>query len=126
MELTSPELRRASSVQSQRAEQLLKLKGVQGVGIAASSDRPGEAALTIFVIRGSLHDSIPAVLDGVRTQVRESSRFHLGSGSMSSRSRSCNASVKSQSGEYGQKVNHEEQYIHSHRLDESLPYNAQK
>jgi len=90
-ELTSPELRRASSVQSQRVEQLLKLKGVQGVGIAASFDRPGEAA----------------------------SRFHLVSGSMSSRSRRCNAPVKSQ-------VNHEEQYIHSHRLDESLPHNVQK
>jgi hypothetical protein len=126
VELTSAELRRASSVQSQRVEQLLKLKGVQGVGIGASSDRPGEAALTIFVIRGALHDSIPAVLDGVRTKVRESSRFHLGSGSTSSRSRSCNAPVKSQSGEYGQEANHEEQYIHSHRLDESLPRNAQK
>jgi hypothetical protein len=97
VELTSAELRRALSVQSQRVEQLLKLKGVQGIGIGASSDRPGEAALTIFVIRGTLHDSIPAVLDGVRTKVRESSRFHLGSGSTSSRSRSCNAAVKSQS-----------------------------
>jgi len=97
IELTSPELRRASSVQSQRVEQLLKLKGVQGVGIGASSDHPGEAALAIFVIRGTVHDSIPAVLDGVRTKVRESSRFHLGSASMSSRSRSCNAPVKSQS-----------------------------
>jgi len=97
VELTSPELRRASSVQSQRAEQLLKLKGVQGVGIGASSDHPGEAALAIFVIRGTARDSIPAVLDGVRTKVRESSRFHLGSASMSSRSRSCNAPGKSQS-----------------------------
>lgn len=97
VELTSAEFRRALSVQSQRVEQLLKLKGVQGIGIGASSDRPGEAALTIFVIRGTLHDSIPAVLDGVRTKVRESSRFHLGSGSTSSRSRSCNAAVKSQS-----------------------------
>ena len=97
VELTSPELRRASSVQSQRAEQLLKLKGAQGVGIGASSDHPGEAALAIFVIRGTARDSIPAVLDGVRTKVRESSRFHLGSASMSSRSRSCNAPGKSQS-----------------------------
>ena len=90
------ELRRASSVQSQRVEQLLNLKGVQGVGIGASSDHPGEAALTIFAIRGTVHDAIPAVLDGVRTKVRESSRFHLGSSSTSSHSRSCNAPVKSQ------------------------------
>jgi hypothetical protein len=95
--LTAPELRRASSVHSQRVEELLKLRGVQGVGIGASSDHPGEAALIIFMIRGALQESIPAVLDGVRTKVRESSRFHLGSGSMSSRSPSCNAPVKSQS-----------------------------
>ena len=97
VELAAPELRRASSVHSQRVEELLKLRGVQGVGIGASSDHPGEAALVIFMIRGALHDSIPAVLDGVRTKVRESSRFHLGSGSMFSRSRSCNAPVKSRS-----------------------------
>jgi len=52
--------------------------GVQGVGIGASGDSPGEAALMIFLIRGVAHDAIPAVIDGVRTRVRESSPFVAG------------------------------------------------
>jgi hypothetical protein len=51
---------------------------VQGVGVTASIDSPGEAALMIFVIRGVEHAPIPAVVDGLRTRVRESSRFRAG------------------------------------------------
>lgn len=29
----------------------------------------------IFVIRGAAHDTLPATIDGVRTRVRETSRF---------------------------------------------------
>jgi hypothetical protein len=32
----------------------------------------------IFTIRGVPHDPIPAVIDGLRTRVRESSRFRAG------------------------------------------------
>jgi hypothetical protein len=32
----------------------------------------------IFLIRGAAHNPIPAAIDGVRTRVRESSRFHAG------------------------------------------------
>jgi hypothetical protein len=51
------------------------MNGVQGVGIGASSDRAGEAALVVFTIR---HDTIPGVLDGVRITVRESKSIPSG------------------------------------------------
>jgi hypothetical protein len=43
-------------------------------------DAPGEAAIVIFTIRGQAHDPIPPTLDGVRTRVREGSRFRAGYG----------------------------------------------
>jgi hypothetical protein len=48
------------------------------VGIGSSVDSPGEAALMIFTLRGVPQDPIPAVIDGLRTRVRESSRFRAG------------------------------------------------
>jgi hypothetical protein len=54
--------------------------GVQGVGISTSLDAPGEAALMIFLVRGVAHNPIPPVIDGLRTRVRESSRFTAGAG----------------------------------------------
>jgi hypothetical protein len=89
--LTDAELLRASTIKVRHVQQLLRIKGVQGVGIGASSDRPGEAALVIFTVRGVNHDAIPAVLDGVRTKLRESGRFRLGSGTSGSGSGGCKA-----------------------------------
>ena len=66
---------RARSVHAARAADWMKRPGVQGVGITSSVDAPGEAALMIFVIRGEPHDPIPPVIDGLRTRVRETSRF---------------------------------------------------
>jgi hypothetical protein len=87
--LPDAEIARASNVQAQRVRQLLKINGVQGVGIGASSDHVGEAALVIFTVRGVPHDTIPGVLDGVRTKIRESSPFRLGNSSRISRSQGC-------------------------------------
>ena len=72
------EIARAQVVHTAHADSLMKQAGVQGVGIGSSTDSPGEAALMIFVIRGVPHDPIPAVIDGLRTRVRESSRFRAG------------------------------------------------
>jgi hypothetical protein len=58
----------------------MKQPGVQGVGISSSIDSPGEAALMIYLIRGAAHPAIPAVIDELRTRVRESSRFQAGFG----------------------------------------------
>ena len=76
--LSAAELARAKAAHSANVAAWIKQPGVQGFGIASSADSSGEAALMIFVIRGAAHNSIPAVIDGVRTRVRESSRFHAG------------------------------------------------
>ena len=64
----------------QRANEQMSQPGVQGVGISSSLDAPGEAALMIFLVRGVAHSPIPPVIDGLRTRVRESSRFTAVSG----------------------------------------------
>ncbi|HET6930122.1 MAG TPA: hypothetical protein VFI45_07355 [Candidatus Acidoferrum sp.] len=77
-ELQSAEVERAKAVHAAHADELMKEPGVQGVGITSSADAPGEAALMIYLIRGEKHNAIPAVIDGLRTRVRETSRFTAG------------------------------------------------
>jgi hypothetical protein len=72
------ELARAKVVHTAHANTLMKQAGVQGVGITSSADSPGEAALMIFVMRGVARNPLPAVIDGLRTRIRESSRFTAG------------------------------------------------
>lgn len=69
---------RAKAVHAAHVEEWMRKSGVQGFGITSSADAPGEAALMIFLIRGVPHDPIPQVIDGIRTRVRESSRFRAG------------------------------------------------
>jgi hypothetical protein len=77
--VSDTEMARAKVVHTAHVESLMKQAGVQGVGIGSSIDSPGEATLMIFTIRGVPQDPIPAVIDGLRTRVRESSRFRAGS-----------------------------------------------
>jgi hypothetical protein len=79
------EIVRARAVHAKHASSLMGLPGVQGVGIASSADSPGEAALMIFLVRGVSHEPIPPVIDGLRTRIRESSRFQAGSGDRTTR-----------------------------------------
>ena len=74
------QMARAKAVHAAQVDEWMKKSGVQGFGITSSADAPGEAALMIFLIRGAPHDPIPPVIDGVRTRVRESSRFRAGFG----------------------------------------------
>jgi hypothetical protein len=76
--ISNEELQRAKAVHAAHVSELMKQPGVQGVGITSSADAPGEAALMIFVVRGVPRNPIPAVIDGLRTRVRESSRFTAG------------------------------------------------
>ena len=76
--VSDAEIARARVVHTAHVATLRKQAGIQGVGIGSSVDSPGEAALMIFTIRGVPHDPIPAVIDGLRTRVRESSRFRAG------------------------------------------------
>jgi hypothetical protein len=78
--IAEAEMARAKIVHTVHADDLMKKAGVQGVGIGSSADAPGEAALVIFLIRGVAHEPIPPVIDGLRTRVRESSRFRAGFG----------------------------------------------
>ena len=78
--ISDAEVGRAKIVHAAHAEEWMKKAGVQGVGIGSSADAPGEAALVIFLLRGVPHDPIPPVIDGLRTRVRESSRFRAGFG----------------------------------------------
>jgi hypothetical protein len=82
--LTDQEVTRARNVQSAHVTELLKGQGVQGVAITSSADNPSEAALLVLVVKGSKHDAIPAVIDGLRTRIQESSVFHSGSRSQNS------------------------------------------
>jgi len=76
--LDETELERAKAVHAAHVDEWMKQPGVQGVGITSSADAPGEAALMIYLVRGEKHNAIPAVIDGVRTRVRETSRFTAG------------------------------------------------
>jgi len=76
--VSDAEMARAKVVHSAHVDALMKQAGVQGVGIGSSVDSPGDAALMIFTIQGAPQDPIPAVIDGLRTRVRESTRFRAG------------------------------------------------
>lgn len=78
--ISEAEVARAEAVRAAHTDELMKMAGVQGVGITSSVDSPGEAALMIYLIRGASHPAIPPVIDGLRTRVRESSRFRAGFG----------------------------------------------
>jgi hypothetical protein len=78
--ISQAEYLRAMAVHAAHVDEQMQQPGVQGVGITSSVDAPGEAALMIFVVRGEAHNAIPPVIDGLRTRVRESSRFRAGFG----------------------------------------------
>jgi hypothetical protein len=83
--ISDAEVARAKVVHKAHADELMNEAGMQGVGITSSVDSPGEAALLIVTIRGVAHDAIPPVIDGLRTRVRESSRFKAGQGDANAR-----------------------------------------
>lgn len=72
------EVARAKVVHAAHVNELMKMNGVQGVGITSSVDSPGEAALMVFLIDGAPHAAIPQEIEGLRTRIRVSSRFHAG------------------------------------------------
>jgi hypothetical protein len=76
--ISEVEFARVKAVHEAHVDEWMSKAGVQGIGIGASADAPGEAALVFFLIRGIAHEAIPATIDGVRTRVRESSRFVAG------------------------------------------------
>lgn len=77
-DLSPQKISRARQVQGQHLDEIMQMDGVQGVGLTSSADNPGEAAMMIFVVRGVPHPQVPFTIDGIRTRVRESSRFQAG------------------------------------------------
>lgn len=74
--LSQEDVDRASAVKEAHVVDFMSQKGIQGVGVAISKDSPGEPALAIFVVRGTPTSSIPATVEGIRTQIIEGERFH--------------------------------------------------
>lgn len=69
------EVARVAAIKQQRSEQLLRDNpAIFGVGVGASEDSPGEAAVVLFVDKDMSYTP-PAVLDGARIKVRRSDRF---------------------------------------------------
>lgn len=73
--VTEQDVDHATTVKETHVQALLAQAGIQGVGVGISKDNPAEAAVTIYVVKGTIHPLIPAVLDGVRTQIVEGERF---------------------------------------------------
>ena len=76
--LQQGEYSRAKTVHTAHVKDLLNQAGILGVGITSSVDAPGEAALLIYVKRGTSQENIPAEIDGLRTRVRETTPFTTG------------------------------------------------
>lgn len=65
----------ALAVKEANVASLIAQPGVQGVGVSLSLDNPTETAISIYLLKGAAHQSIPAEIDGVRTRVFVSERF---------------------------------------------------
>ncbi len=86
--LRTGEMERAKVVHAAHAAELLKNPSVVGVGITSSVDSPGEAALLIYVKKGTAQESFPVQIDGLRTRLRETGPFVAGRGSNSGKASS--------------------------------------
>lgn len=76
--LPDSEVERASAIKEKHVQALMSDPAVQGVGVAASLDSPGEAALIFYVLKGKTHNPIPAMIDGLRTRIKETTGFRAG------------------------------------------------
>jgi hypothetical protein len=74
--LSEQEVQRATAVKMKHEVSLLSDPAVIGVGVGASDDNPGEAALVVYVDREKTPAPVPAAIEGVRTKVIVTDRFH--------------------------------------------------
>ena len=72
--ISSQQISQAMAVKEAHVSEYLG-KGIQGFGVAVSSDNPAETAIAIYVIQGQAHPAIPATIDGIRTKVFEGTQF---------------------------------------------------
>jgi hypothetical protein len=64
-------VQRATVARDAHAAELMAHPEVQAIGIGASYDHPGDAAVVLFVAKGQARTQLPAELDGVRTRLVE-------------------------------------------------------
>jgi hypothetical protein len=76
--VSSDVISHAITVKDAHKQELSAHSAVQGVGVAASLDAPGEAAIMVYVLKGQPHEFVPASYDGVRTRVKETTEFKAG------------------------------------------------
>jgi hypothetical protein len=74
--LSEQEVQRATLVKLRHEITLMSDSAVVGVGVGASDDNPGEAALVLYVDREKTHAPIPVQIEGVRTKIIVTDRFH--------------------------------------------------
>jgi hypothetical protein len=72
--LPQSELARAIQVKARHSTELMSNSKVFGVGVGASKDSPGEAAIVIYIDRDS-QLSMPLEMDGARTQIVRTDAF---------------------------------------------------
>jgi hypothetical protein len=73
--IADAEVARVAAVKQQRGLELLRQNpAIFGVGVGASADSPGEAALVLFVDKDMPYTA-PPVVDGARTRIYRSDRF---------------------------------------------------
>jgi hypothetical protein len=74
--LSASEVTAAQTVKDSHASELMAVPGVVGVGVGASNDSPGQAAIVIYVDPQRLRTRLPMQIDGVRTRIVPSGEFH--------------------------------------------------
>ena len=72
--LPQSELERAVQIKARHSAELMSNSKVFGVGVGASKDSPGEAAIVIYIDRDS-QLSMPLEMDGTRTQIVRTDPF---------------------------------------------------
>jgi hypothetical protein len=73
--MSAQAIEHAAAVKGRHSAKLLSRRGVQGVGVGASSVDPSQAAIVIYVIAGSDRAPLPAAIDGVPTEIVSTDRF---------------------------------------------------
>ncbi len=86
--LAEAEIRRGSAVKARVARGLMRNPAVFAVGVGASNDSPGEAALVVVVDKNTTYTP-PAVIEGVRTKVVRGGRFVASGWNESAQPQSC-------------------------------------
>jgi len=74
--VSQAEATRATTVKTMHEAELMADPAVIAVGVGASDDNPEEATVVIYVDREKAHAPIPVAIDGVRTKVIVTDRFH--------------------------------------------------